>query len=85
MSSTGEGMKPLKRGRAGSNALCARSATGTIDPGGIAFGLSDELVLVANQFRGGAIGSRLKSLLNAASVTPIARGDARSRDDGDPR
>jgi len=27
MSSTGEGMKPLKRGRAGSNALCARSAT----------------------------------------------------------
>jgi hypothetical protein len=27
MSSTGEGSKPLKRGRAGSNALCARSAT----------------------------------------------------------
>jgi len=35
------------------------------------------------QFWGGAIISGLKSLLYAASVMPIARGDAKPKGDGD--
>jgi hypothetical protein len=48
---TGEGMKPLKRGRARQQCLVRTKRVGSvIDPGETAFGLSDELVLVTANF-----------------------------------
>jgi len=80
MSSTGKGIKPLKRGRAGSNALCARKRVGCAnDPRGTAFGLFDELAFGPTNFGEALTVSGLKSLLNAASYANRMRGSSVER------
>ena len=79
---TDRGTKPLKRGRKGSNATCAKSAANATDPRGTGPRVrAEESIPADGQSRGG-VEQKAFCLLNAARSL-IARGDVTSRERDD--